>query len=445
MKIDKRIILFVLCMVVSAQVAAVLPVLALAEVADAVVSAIVVRSVGRVVVTSVGTAANDATWGTTFSSWITAGCAVGTVMLAVNNSASSVPANVEVQVGGAWEDLSTGVIAHKWRGSSSVTVSGVPCCGDLSLANSPVEAVNSVLNWFNVTMHLQEPIPPISNMDACSIQNGSFRCVGAAFSYAAPVVVEAVDVEAPDGIGRVYQEGGLFYADPDDPDWVGDNSNSINGVPAVRFVGEAGGRLAVVDVYAAAGGYGVEYQEQTGVSTVRKLGALLNANAIPFQLIAENGQGVLDSPGTQTGTNPVAGTWPEDYARAGEAAAAANILAPKLDTIAARLDPATFHVSTEVDPVHAMDDRITGIGEVHNSTPAINWMPSLLPGQAVACRSLPIDMNITSGPMAGIGGSASIDICDKFDIIRQILGYLFMVGTVVYCFRCFTRGNSAEA
>lgn len=128
---------------------------------------------------------------------------------------------------------------------------------------------------------------------------------------------------------------------------------------------------------------------------------------------------------------PVTINLPTDYAKSGEAVQAANAI------------NSGFVIPTTLDPVIPMDLRIQAMSGVP-ATPTINWMPSLLPGTATACYSMPIDGGVHGG-LLNLSGSASFDICDKLDVIRQILGYFFMISTVVFVFRRFTRSNGESA
>lgn len=87
-----------------------------------------------------------------------------------------------------------------------------------------------------------------------------------------------------------------------------------------------------------------------------------------------------------------------------------------------------------------LNDAIT---TASNTAPDVNtsWLPSLFPGAATACIPFPINMSWSTGLLSGIAGSAEIDICDKLDLARQILGWLLGVVTVFYVFRVFARVN----
>lgn len=141
----------------------------------------------------------------------------------------------------------------------------------------------------------------------------------------------------------------------------------------------------------------------------------------------------LVQPQTQTAnTNPV--VFPTDYARTGEASSAADKIVTSIGT---------FTTPLASDPLAPLDTRTQNLSSPV-ALPTINWMPSLLPGNAVLCSAMPIDGGVHGG-LLNLNGTASLDICDKLDIIRQILGYLFMISTVVYIYRRFTGANSGQA
>lgn len=54
-----------------------------------------------------------------------------------------------------------------------------------------------------------------------------------------------------------------------------------------------------------------------------------------------------------------------------------------------------------------------------------SWIPSVLPGPAVACQALKWEPAISHGPLAGLSGSIDIDWCSKIDVIREYYAWLF--------------------
>lgn len=92
----------------------------------------------------------------------------------------------------------------------------------------------------------------------------------------------------------------------------------------------------------------------------------------------------------------------------------------------------------------AFDGLIDNVNKAPQSVPTVDvsWLPSLKPSASpVTCTPIPLSQNFTNGLLAGIHGEASLDICDKLDLMRQIMGWLFGVLTIFYIFRVFTRAN----
>jgi hypothetical protein len=88
-------------------------------------------------------------------------------------------------------------------------------------------------------------------------------------------------------------------------------------------------------------------------------------------------------------------------------------------------------------------DMQSGIDKMNTepTKPTVSWIPSLLPTNSMACHPLPITMGFAS---VGTSATEYVDICAQLDIIQQFFGYLFMVGSTVYVFRCFSRGNQGS-
>lgn len=237
---------------------------------------------------------------------------------------------------------------------------------------------------------------------------------------------------------------------------------SVNSTGAYEFAGtdSTGNPVQIVITPVSSGGSTVQINKQgtdvAGNTVTTALNLSINDQGIVEGAHqAQTNNAVSVNPATQTATviptgnvaqNPTKVTpvsFPSDYARTGEAVAAANTLTPKLDTLHADLNPSTFIPPSSVDPVTPMQDRINSMSTLP-ANPSISWMPSILPGNATSCIPIPWNMHFTTGLLAGIGGDASIDICSKLDLIRQILGYLFMVGTTVFVYRRFVRGNQVS-
>jgi hypothetical protein len=257
-----------------------------------------------------------------------------------------------------------------------------------------------------------------------------------------------------------------------------ENSSDLANIQGINFVKDANGNYVLTGVTSGGqpqitsvnygGGSGiVQITTQTQNTSATGTTVTSNTTSINFStgtVISQSGGSQTGSISTGTGTNTNGGTspsgtatngaganitgavgsnagtgtevtnMPTDYARTGEADAAAGRIVGAIGTFTT---PTGYG-----DPLAAIDQRTSAIATAGNSTPSINWTPSLLPGTSTACVAMPIDGAVHGGLLNGITGTASFDICNKLDLVRQILGYAFMVGTAMFVYRRFTRSNS---
>lgn len=98
------------------------------------------------------------------------------------------------------------------------------------------------------------------------------------------------------------------------------------------------------------------------------------------------------------------------------------------------------------DIATAQDAMKTGVENSKDVLPTVDssWLPSLMPGSAVACKPVPYQAKISHGPLSGFDHTENLDICPQLDIVRQILGYLMFVVTVWRVWRIFARSNQGE-
>lgn len=79
-----------------------------------------------------------------------------------------------------------------------------------------------------------------------------------------------------------------------------------------------------------------------------------------------------------------------------------------------------------------LDDRTAFINSKANDSSTFGldntWIPSLIPGPAVACQAAKWEPGISHGPLASMSGSVDIDWCNKIDFIREY--YAWLVGLV---------------
>ncbi|NOT98681.1 MAG: hypothetical protein HOO97_06260 [Sideroxydans sp.] len=154
--------------------------------------------------------------------------------------------------------------------------------------------------------------------------------------------------------------------------------------------------------------------------------------------VSGNGSRTDNGTGSQAGTGP--GTAPgKGSGTCTDCAKEVTLQATNglLGSIKNSVDGASFTVPTGSNPTA---DIQKGIDEMNKepTKPTINWVPSILPANSMACHPLPVSIGFSK---VGATATENIDICSQLDILNQFFGYLFMVGSTVYVFKCFARGN----
>ncbi len=173
----------------------------------------------------------------------------------------------------------------------------------------------------------------------------------------------------------------------------------------------------------------------------------LVADASGTQLTPQTVSAPTYSPVPTSGTGQAA-SFPNDYARMGESMLAAQKVVDKLDT-ALKVDDTGF-IGKYMGPAGSAHDQQMGQQKSlieGMETPGItwaDWMPSLLPGSAVACHPIEFRGAVNVGPAAGLDSTTYLDLCPYLELARQILGWLFGVGSVIYIWRRFAgaRGGA---
>lgn len=207
------------------------------------------------------------------------------------------------------------------------------------------------------------------------------------------------------------------------------------------------GQAVVIDVNKATGvvdqasvvplaGYvlsqGQTYVDSNGVTQTVQAGQIAIAQPINGSYVQSASPAV---PTVQIDTS--------NLAKTGEAAAAAGTVVNALNT---NLQAQDIDVATPVASLNASFDALNdNLTPKNQDQPQIDfsWLPSFLPGTFTACSPFTFSMNPTMGAASGFVGSGEIDICDKLDLARQILGWLLGVVTVFFIFRVFVQSNKA--
>lgn len=71
------------------------------------------------------------------------------------------------------------------------------------------------------------------------------------------------------------------------------------------------------------------------------------------------------------------------------------------------------------------------------------WLPSLLPGDAVACHPLEFRGAVNVGEV-NLDSTTQLDLCPYLDIARNIFGWLFGVVSIIYIWRRFAGARGGE-
>lgn len=74
---------------------------------------------------------------------------------------------------------------------------------------------------------------------------------------------------------------------------------------------------------------------------------------------------------------------------------------------------------------------------------AFNWLPSLLPGDAVACHPIDFRGAVAVGEV-NLDATTQLDLCPYLEIVRDVLGWLFSIVSIIYIWRRFAgaRGGA---
>lgn len=91
-----------------------------------------------------------------------------------------------------------------------------------------------------------------------------------------------------------------------------------------------------------------------------------------------------------------------------------------------------------------LDQNKTQLENSKDSLPTItgDWLPSLMPGNATSCQPLVFDFTLHNRITGTLSApNVQLDICDKLELVRSILGYMLGMWTVWYVWRRFTTVN----
>lgn len=225
---------------------------------------------------------------------------------------------------------------------------------------------------------------------------------------------------------------------------------SVSGQPRmVRTTAKSDGGSEVTQITQKTDGAGNSYLEKRQY-VIDPDGIVKSASqsAVPGAL-EKNGPGTGYAVSGGTGTfTPAApgsgsgvagsGTGATDYARQGEAAAAAA------SVVGALTAPSGSYPTTPGNGADVVQDGISGLctGPACASdsvlNPGFDWLPSFLPG-AAECTPIEFRGAVNVGPAAGLDSTTTFDMCWMLQLCRDIFGWLINVTAVVYIWRRFTN------
>jgi len=156
---------------------------------------------------------------------------------------------------------------------------------------------------------------------------------------------------------------------------------------------------------------------------------------------------VTDSQGTSSGTSTGTGTGTGGSGSGGQTCGGIGQPA-----CAVAVDDSGFQgkdsiINAKADAAIAkLDERVAQVQGVNDgSTFGIDasWIPSLKPGPVVPCSDLQWTPTISHGPLAGLTGSVSVNWCDKAEVIREYVAWLYGVVTVFAIAMLFFSSNKS--
>lgn len=355
-------------------------VFAFAPYVASVVESFVIRSAARQVVSVVGTAANDASWASTFLSWMNATRSIASIVI---NASGGV--TYEIATAPEYQpDLTYAPIFAGYGQihdlSPDFTISGLAVSVPATIRGTDANVVAAnFIAWANP---LLLPRYQMTLLDVCVFYSLTFACpILYADGWDSNIVGYHLDIEQTDNIKRIVN----FVPDSSDPDWTAEEIILHASDGAMRFEGITAN--SVLDFSSSTSGLVFEYQEQISPSQVRKLVGNTDINYIPVSVSSSTYDGVITDPSSGAAGGTAAIEFPSDYARTGEAQTAANTLAPKID----RIGDALTNSSTLADPVEPVAADMPGYGSAF--TGLLSWQ---LPQHSSTCPAMLFDLSVIS-------------------------------------------------
>lgn len=414
-------------------------------------------SAGGAALPALAIAANDAVIGSVFANWLAAAVGIGILTVpSVIHDSSNVPHTVQNEI--SLSPTSNGQLTNpsstpgNWVGGSYYNGPYISGTG----TSIQAAAIDYATNWNQAYSLSDFDLNPSCSLTSptqgtCLLRRLASDGFTVLYQQAMPFVNNGGS-EQSDGIRRFQRSASGFKPDPADPDFYTYSQPSPTTQPGmIRLTAPD----AVTDIFPNIdGGTQIDLTRESSPGQIEtdsiKLqtsqntpGELTSSPPVPGSL---EDVPLPTDPGTDTGSNLEI---PTDYARTGEAAQAANTIKNALDTIKDLMtapitsgegDVPSSRAQTE-SSIDALPQAIEDAVAITPSGVDSSWLPSILPGNSVACQAFPVTVNITHGPAAGIGGTGSINICDQMEIIRQIIGYLLGLTTIFYIWHTFMQSG----
>lgn len=305
----------------------------LGEIAVTALESFAIRSAGRQVITTVGVAANDATWASKWLSWFNAARSVATISFTGLNKQNET-VTYEVALDSTHEnDLTRAPFTRKlfytapgmslpWQFTITQQVVPVPY---MSSTNAE-ELGQMYANWHNtqvLSANQLTLVPPCSLHENPSILSVTCSYSWPASTYNTSETFLYKKSEEKDGVVRIIGERGYWYPDGTDPDLTPADAQALTeGSLKLKAVNQQSDLL----IYPEGNNLHVTARSMVDTQRVNVKDVILDAQAIPQTVTESTAPGNLTDTatnpdpgtGTGTGTGTNTTTFPSDYARQGE-------------------------------------------------------------------------------------------------------------------------------
>lgn len=478
----KKILIVFLLFVITVGVKAALPALAVLPAVVDFVGGLVVRQAGKEAIVSLGVAANDGTfaaaaagWGSKVAAFLGIGLALSPEGLEVDQfqvpvTGLSVPGAVSDfgELGTAGNEIPFG---HPGLGYKVFRSGG----GDQFFKLDALQADDATERRFDaystVVVRSDQLIAALAEMEAhytgaqtgCGVfkvftsppagcgdsifgtmplENGklawagNFRASNGLFR-AVPVMTEPKD-----GSRRFKWTEDGYVADPLDPDWSLEELQQVGIQKHLQFNGNVSGQQVRMDAVRTASGFEAHTLTQVNNDVVHRAMSV-DSSGLPRAMSDTLLQGVVVPDAYQT--------YPQQSPTPNTGAAEAPVVNLQTCGTASAgpcsIDDSGFSVAVPGAPAEDItsgtDSLVTQVEQVQGITGySWEWLPDFLPGAYVACRPLSYSISGVSFRSLELSDAPiEFDLCPAFDLIRNVLGFIFGFSAVFVVWREFFNSN----